>query len=151
MNRSKLVSIFSGYRLPSSISLHLVHRASFAAVAMDFDKTRLAEHMKRAFDWSFEPRAMQVEAGMAQIHGEDVLVHAPTGMGKTAIVAAPHVAPHMKGRITIFVSPLIALQEEMVMTFKVEYKLSAIAVNSTRRKQLNKVMQVCSNLRLDLS
>lgn len=99
--------------------------------------------MKEHFGWTHEPRPMQTEAGIAQLDGEDVIVHAPTGLGKTGIVAAPYAFPENNGRVTIFVSPLIALQEEMVTTFEEEYKLKAIAVNSTRSKSLRAVMKVC--------
>ncbi|KAF8885370.1 P-loop containing nucleoside triphosphate hydrolase protein [Infundibulicybe gibba] len=67
----------------------------------------------------------------AQLFRKDVLVHAGTGLGKTAIAAGPHVHEKSKGKVTFMVSPLIALQEEQVETFKTEFKLSAIVVNST--------------------
>ncbi|EJD46861.1 P-loop containing nucleoside triphosphate hydrolase protein [Auricularia subglabra TFB-10046 SS5] len=106
------------------------------------DKQHFGAKMKESFAWEHEPRPMQVKAGLAQLDGQDVIVHAPTGMGKTAIVAAPHALPQNKGRVTLLVSPLIALQEEMVATFRDEYKLAAIAVNSTRRKSLGATMKV---------
>ena len=39
---------------------------------------------------------------------------AATGSGKTGVAAGPHLLPCMKGRVTIFTSPLIALQNEQV-------------------------------------
>ncbi|EJD45440.1 P-loop containing nucleoside triphosphate hydrolase protein, partial [Auricularia subglabra TFB-10046 SS5] len=83
--------------------------------------------MKTQLGWKHELREMQVNAALAQVEGNDVLVHAATGMGKTAIVAAPHSFPQNKGRITLFISPLIALQEEMVETFRDEFNLPAVA------------------------
>ncbi|KAF8064911.1 P-loop containing nucleoside triphosphate hydrolase protein, partial [Lyophyllum atratum] len=50
--------------------------------------------------------------------------------GKTAIAAGPHVHEKSNGKVTLMVSPLIALQEEQVQTFEEEYKLKAVAVNS---------------------
>ncbi|EJD36808.1 P-loop containing nucleoside triphosphate hydrolase protein [Auricularia subglabra TFB-10046 SS5] len=95
--------------------------------------------------WEHELREMQVTAALAQVDGDDVLVHAATGMGKTAIVAAPHAFPQNKGRVTLFISPLIALQEEMVETFRAEFNLAAVAVNSTRKGPLKTTFQdICA-------
>ncbi len=54
----------------------------------------------------------------AQLTGKckDVLVHAATGFGETAIAAGPHVHEKSKGRFTLMVSPLISLQEDQVCT-----------------------------------
>jgi superfamily II DNA helicase RecQ len=68
---------------------------------------------------------------IVQLKRQDVLIHAGTGMGKTAVAAGPHVHPSAKGRVTLMVSPLIALHDEMVETFQEEFKLSATAVNSS--------------------
>ncbi|KAL4263445.1 hypothetical protein AB1N83_008683 [Pleurotus pulmonarius] len=80
------------------------------------------------FGWT--PRSFQIEAIRAQLLGSDAIVHAGTGSGKTAIAAGPHFHPKRKGFVTIFVSPLIALQEEQVCTFKKEFGLAALAVSS---------------------
>ena len=61
-----------------------------------------------------QPRSFQVEAVQAQLLGRDVVVHAGTGMGKTLIAAGPHYHPASKGKLTIMVSPLLALQTEQV-------------------------------------
>lgn len=109
----------------------------------DEELKEISSRMKTAFEWTDkEPHDFQVEAGRAQCRGRDVLIHARTGIGKTAVVAAPYAFKQNKHRVTIFVSPLIALQEEMVETFREEYKLSAIAVNSKRTSSLDEVMQV---------
>ena len=42
------------------------------------------------------------------------MVHAGTGSGKTGIAAGPHVHPSSKGKVTITVSPLLALHDEQV-------------------------------------
>ncbi|KAJ7319126.1 P-loop containing nucleoside triphosphate hydrolase protein [Mycena albidolilacea] len=61
----------------------------------------------------------------------DGLVHAGTGMGKTTIVAGPHAHESSAGKVTLFISPLIALHDEQVETFRDEFGLKAIAVNSS--------------------
>lgn len=83
------------------------------------DVLALKDAMKKKFRWDNEPRLFQLNAVRAQLEGIDVVIQAPTGAGKTAIAAGPHVWPTMKGRITIMVSPLLALEVEMVK-FRVE-------------------------------
>jgi len=58
-----------------------------------------------------------MEAIEAQLKLEDVIVHAGTGLGKTAIVAGPHMHPSSKGKVTLMVSPLIALHDEQVSIY----------------------------------
>lgn len=58
-----------------------------------------------------------MEAIRAQLQHQDVIVHAGTGLGKTAIAAGPHVHTRSKGKVTIMVSPLIALHDKMVSDF----------------------------------
>lgn len=60
------------------------------------------------------PKPFQIEAVLAQVTQKDVVVHAGTGSGKTAIAAGPHLLPKSKGRVSILVSPLLALHEEQV-------------------------------------
>lgn len=64
--------------------------------------------------WGFAPRSYQMQAICAQLKREDVLVHAGTGLGKTAIAAGPHAHPSAIGKVTLMVSPLLALHDEMV-------------------------------------
>lgn len=59
-------------------------------------------------------RPFQRQAIEAFLLGKDVLVHAGTGAGKTAIAAGPHAHPSAKGKVTLLVSPLIALHDEQV-------------------------------------
>ncbi|KIJ59408.1 hypothetical protein HYDPIDRAFT_43999 [Hydnomerulius pinastri MD-312] len=77
-----------------------------------------------------EPRDFQVKLAVAQEERRDVLCHAATGLGKTVVAAAPYALEHNAGKVTIMVSPLIGLQDEMVHTFTNEFKLPAIAVSS---------------------
>ncbi|KAI0071881.1 P-loop containing nucleoside triphosphate hydrolase protein, partial [Panus rudis PR-1116 ss-1] len=80
--------------------------------------------------WDNEPHYFQLEGTRAQLEGTDMIIQAPTGCGKTAVAAGPHVWPSSKGKITIVISPLLALEEEMVHTFARDFKLSAIAVHN---------------------
>jgi ATP-dependent helicase YprA (DUF1998 family) len=66
------------------------------------------------FGWKDGPQIFQMDAINAQLQMHDVLVHAGTGMGKTGIAAGPHLHPSAKGKVTLMVSPLIALHDEMV-------------------------------------
>ena len=59
-------------------------------------------------------RDFQIQALTALGRGEDVVVHAGTGSGKTAILAGLHLLPKTKGMVTLCSSPLIALQNEQV-------------------------------------
>ncbi|KAH9938036.1 P-loop containing nucleoside triphosphate hydrolase protein [Fomitopsis serialis] len=86
--------------------------------------------MKNAFQWSEGPRQFQLEGVRAQLEGTDTIIQAPTGSGKTAIAAGPYVWPGNDAKTTIMVSPLLALEEEMVGTFHTEFGLPAVAVNS---------------------
>lgn len=117
-------------------------------VCTEQDLDKLEDMLSDKFEWEHSPRPFQLEAIKAQLKGLDVLVHAGTGQGKTAIAAGPHAHPSAKGKVTLMVSPLIALHDEMVgkvcslvwaylilcekvETFQNEYKLNATAVNSS--------------------
>ncbi|KAJ2916958.1 hypothetical protein MD484_g3436, partial [Candolleomyces efflorescens] len=90
----------------------------------------LGEIIKEKFKWKHTPRPFQLEAIRGLLQRRDVLVHAGTGFGKTAIVAGAYALEEVTGKVTLLVSPLIALQEEQVATFKTEFGLRAIAINS---------------------
>ena len=64
--------------------------------------------------WKDGARPFQIECMRAQILHQDLLLHAATGAGKTGIAAGPHLLPSSKGKVTLFVSPLLALHEEQV-------------------------------------
>ena len=78
------------------------------------DLQKLAERMRTKFRWSNDPRPFQLLGSQAQLEGVDMIIQAPTGSGKTAVVAGPHVWESSKGKLTIMVSPLLALEEEIV-------------------------------------
>lgn len=75
----------------------------------------LAQKMREKFNWTEQPRPFQLQAVQAQLEGTDVIIQAPTGAGKTAIAAGPHVWPSVSAAkmTTIMVSPLLSLEEEM--------------------------------------
>lgn len=62
------------------------------------------------------PHDIQIELTCAQEEGRDGLGQAPTGHGKTAIAAGPYALEknRVDKRVTLMVSPLIGLQDEMV-------------------------------------
>lgn len=64
--------------------------------------------------WKDGARPFQIEGMRAQVLWKDLLIHAATGSGKTGIAAGPHLLPSSKGKVTIFVSPLLALYDEQV-------------------------------------
>jgi len=68
-----------------------------------------------------EPRHFQVEMVRCQQERRDALCQAATGMGKTAVAAGPYALPENKGRVTLMISPLIGLQNEMVRICSVSY------------------------------
>lgn len=81
------------------------------------DLENLAEKVKQQFKWEHNPRPFQLDAIKSQLKREDVLIHAGTGSGKTAIAAGPHAHEKMEGKVTFLISPLIALQEEQVRIY----------------------------------
>lgn len=111
----------------------------------NFDQT-----IREKFKWPHTPRQFQLDAITSQLLRKDVVVHAGTGFGKTAIAAGPHAHEKARGMVTFVISPLIALQEEQVselkqsclgsrmltcnlkvMTFEHEFGLTATAINGT--------------------
>ncbi|KAJ6618432.1 P-loop containing nucleoside triphosphate hydrolase protein, partial [Mycena sp. CBHHK59/15] len=91
----------------------------------------LQDHMLAKFQCQHLAREYQMQGIEAQLQMRDVLVHAGTGMGKTTIAAGPHAHPTSVGKVTLMISPLIALHNEQVETFREEFKLKATAVNSS--------------------
>ncbi|KLO09018.1 P-loop containing nucleoside triphosphate hydrolase protein [Schizopora paradoxa] len=108
------------------------------------NEEELAE-VKKAMEAHFQdgrmPRDFQIDMVVAQEESRDAMCHAATGLGKTFIAAAPFLLERNKTRVTIMVSPLVALQNEMVETFKKEYGVTAIAINSSHGGCTYKVMK----------
>jgi superfamily II DNA helicase RecQ len=74
----------------------------------------LQDHMLAKFQCKHLARQFQMDGIEAQLQMRDVLVHAGTGMGKTTIAAGPHAHPTSVGKVTLMISPLIALHDEQV-------------------------------------
>lgn len=85
---------------------------------MEKDLEGLDQIVKDAFQWEHTPKEFQINAIRAQLLRQNVLIHAGTGSGKTAVAAGPHAHPAAKGLVTFMVSPLIALQEEQVCSLR---------------------------------
>ncbi|PIL28977.1 transporter [Ganoderma sinense ZZ0214-1] len=90
----------------------------------------LSAKMAEAYGWA--PKDFQLRAVQAQLEGQDIIVQAPTGSGKTALAAGPHLWewPEGEKRFTLMVCPLLSLEEEMVRTFELDFGLKAVALNS---------------------
>jgi replicative superfamily II helicase len=73
----------------------------------------LEAKMCEQFGWT-QAKTFQVDGGICQMEGIDVIVHVGTGCGKTAVAAAPFALRQNASRIIIFISPLMALEAEMV-------------------------------------
>ncbi|KAE9382360.1 hypothetical protein BT96DRAFT_790242, partial [Gymnopus androsaceus JB14] len=95
-------------------SIRTQHTSSDKLKPTDPSLENFAKKIQEHFGWSHPLRDFQINAIRHLLCGKDVLVHAGTGSGKTAIVAGPHVHPSSKGKVTIMVLPLIALQDEQV-------------------------------------
>lgn len=77
-----------------------------------------------------EPRYFQFRLAQAQEEGQDTVCQAATGQGKTGAAAAPYALEKNADKVTLMVSPLIVLQNEMVKTFRDEFGLPAVAISS---------------------
>lgn len=83
------------------------------AVLRELDK--LQDLIKTRFTkWENGARPFQLQCMRAQVLGQDVLLHAATGAGKTGIAAGPHLLSINIGKVTLFVSPLLSLHDEQV-------------------------------------
>ncbi|EJF62569.1 P-loop containing nucleoside triphosphate hydrolase protein, partial [Dichomitus squalens LYAD-421 SS1] len=94
------------------------------------DVDKLAIQMRETYGWDSDVKDFQLAAVKAQIEGVDIIVQAPTGPGKTALAAGPHLWGWKEKKFTIMVCPLLSLEEEMEQTFDTDFKLKVIALNS---------------------
>lgn len=98
-------------------------QSALAACTYDVDKfipssirrkySDLESLMCQQFQWT-QARPFQVIGGLLQLARCDAMIHSGTGSGKTAVVAVPYSLKENQRRCTIFISPLIVLQSEMV-------------------------------------
>ncbi|PIL35865.1 hypothetical protein GSI_01525 [Ganoderma sinense ZZ0214-1] len=120
---------------------HTPHRPPKIPARLTEDEAKtLASQMRERFKWTEDPRFFQVEGVRAQLEGRDLIIQAPTGSGKTAIAAGPHLWHTSKGKTTIMVCPLLALEDEMTDTFKTEFGLNALAINSSTGRLTQKLV-----------
>lgn len=113
---------------------HKAKRAYFLAklAALEKELDKLPGLVKATFKkWTDGARDFQLACMRAQVLKQDVLLQAATGSGKTGIAAGPHLLPSSKGKVTLVVSPLLALEDEQVATFQNEFGLNATAINAT--------------------
>lgn len=78
----------------------------------DNDLNNLSHCVKKACGYNL--CLFQTAGIRAQLEGRDIIIQASTGSGKTLIAAGPHFWPGSEGKITIMVSPLMVLEDEMV-------------------------------------
>ncbi|KDN47382.1 hypothetical protein RSAG8_03522, partial [Rhizoctonia solani AG-8 WAC10335] len=89
-------------------------------------------------------RPFQLDGVLYQVMRSDAVVHAGTGLGKTAIASGLYALPEYANKLTIMVSPLTALQSDMANTFNTKYPtpVAAVVVNSTMDgKELSQVFR----------
>jgi superfamily II DNA helicase RecQ len=68
--------------------------------------------------WTDGAKEFQLQCMGAQKLGQDVILHASTGAGKTGIAAGPHLLPSSAGKVTLVISPLLALHDEQVRVLR---------------------------------
>lgn len=78
------------------------------------DVKLLSQKMRETYGWDADPKPFQLAGVKAQLEGDDIIIQASTGAGKTAIAAGPHLWGTSAGKTTIMVCPLLSLEEEMV-------------------------------------
>lgn len=114
-------------------------RANFLAklAALEKELEKLPELIKTCFKkWTDGARDFQLSCMRAQVLKQDVLLQAAIGSGKTGIAAGPHLLPSSKGKVTLVVSPLLALEDEQVLIdIKDMYCMKRLTPNSGRNLQ----------------
>ncbi|KAG9123823.1 hypothetical protein FRC07_013843 [Ceratobasidium sp. 392] len=99
----------------------------------------LAPLICKKFGWE-SVHQFQIDGTLLQLLRRDTIVHVGTGRGKTAVAAGPFVLAENAQKLSIVVSPLVALQEEMKETFKNTFKLRAIVINSNTTSSLSDIL-----------
>lgn len=74
-------------------------------------------------------REFQIDGVLYQAMGCDAVVNARTGLGKTLVAAGLYALPEFKEKLTILISPLIALQSDMVSLFSIAFGFGARALH----------------------
>ncbi|KAF8669026.1 Atp-dependent dna helicase, partial [Rhizoctonia solani] len=95
----------------------------------DEEINSVEEQLCAKFRWK-AARPFQLDGIRAQLRGQDAIIHVATSMGKTAVAAGPFVLDQCSQLIIIYIIPLLALQDEMAVTFPAEFGISAVAINS---------------------
>jgi len=96
-------------------------------VAIEKELEELPNLIKAKYGtWKDGARDFQLACMRAQVLQQDVLLHAATGSGKTGIAAGPHLLPSSAGKVTLVVSPLLALQEEQVRIYYARPQLNKL-------------------------
>ncbi|KAG8744394.1 hypothetical protein FRC12_014801 [Ceratobasidium sp. 428] len=115
---------------PPSVTTKFTHLDEFITQETRERFKDLESRMRNQFRWE-KAQEFQVNGALLQLVKCDAVIHVGTGRGKTAVVAAPYVLDENKGNTTLLISPLIALQSEMEVSFGDKYQVSAVALNST--------------------
>ena len=76
------------------------------------EAAELDQRMQTTYGWDSTPKKFQSFGVRGQVEGEDLVIQAATGSGKTAVVAGPHL--WIKDGITLMIVPLLQLEDEMV-------------------------------------
>ncbi|KDN49102.1 hypothetical protein RSAG8_02455, partial [Rhizoctonia solani AG-8 WAC10335] len=100
----------------------------------------LAISMAQQFGWD-KAQTFQIDGTLLQLMHRDTIIHVGTGRGKTAVVAGPYVLDENRHKLTIFISPLMTLQSEMVFTFEKKYRVSAAVINSSIGATLTQIIK----------
>ena len=87
----------------------------------------LSNAMQKEYGWSHDQvvRPFQMAGIQAQLESVDMIIQAPTGAGKTVIVAGAHLSPRAKGTITLLSVPLVQLAEDMVCNMQFSQEASS--------------------------
>lgn len=88
----------------------------------------LAHTMQKEYGWSHDQvvQPFQMAGIQAQLESVDMIIQAPTGAGKTVIVAGAHLSHRAKGMITLLSVPLVQLAEDMVRDMQFIEKASSL-------------------------